>query len=289
MKRIITVVLFLVFALPSFASWRNCMLRIRDSRGRSLSISVDGKRYNNIRKTLSVGNIAPGWHKIKIFSYVSNGYGYREGTLIYQGRIFTKPSMIYYCTVSKNLIDIEENCCIDDYGHWNNNDNWDSWNDSRQEWNNNQQWHNDRDRNNLDDRDYNHTWSIHNDNNDWNNYPNNRPDQVEIRYEDNNWNSYNGTMSTGRFNSLIEQIRSASFESTKINIAKQAVKDNVITVFQLKGILKEFSFESNKLDFIKSSYSKVADKKNIYILYDVFTFQSSKDDLTEFLNRQQSR
>jgi hypothetical protein len=96
-------------------------------------------------------------------------------------------------------------------------------------------------------------------------------------------------MSTGRFNSLIEQIRSASFESTKINIAKQAIKDNVITVFQLKGILKEFSFESNKLDFIKSSYSKVADKKNIYILYDVFTFQSSKDDLTEFLNRQQSR
>ena len=34
---------------------------------------------------------------------------------------------------------------------------------------------------------------------------------------------------------------------------------------------------------------KVADKKNVYILYDVFTFQSSKDDLTEFLNRQQSR
>lgn len=262
------------------------MIRIREERGRTLSVTIDGRRFDKINRTLTIGDLPAGMHSIKVFSLNSNGHGYRNGILIYQGKIMTKPGKIYYCTVSNNQIDIEENCCIDNYGNWNNNDNWDTWNDDRNCWNNNQQWHNDRDHNDRDDRDYNHTWNNKDDNDNWNNNSNSRPDDRNNNYDDNNWNSYRGIMSTGRFESLIEQIRKTSFESSKVNVAKQALKDNTISVSQLKGIVNEFTFESSKLDFIKSSYSKIADKKNIFMINDVFTFQSSKDELSEFLNNQ---
>jgi hypothetical protein len=60
----------------------------------------------------------------------------------------------------------------------------------------------------------------------------------------------------------------------------------MINVQQLVGILKEFSFETTKLDFAKSSYRYVVDKRNYFMVNDVFTFQSSKDDLNDFLQRQ---
>jgi hypothetical protein len=150
-------------------------------------------------------------------------------------------------------MDIEENCCIDNYGNWNNNDNWENWDEGEHNWNNNTQW------------------NQHNQNN----------------YEENTWNDYNGGMSNGRFQQLIDQIRKASFESSKVSVAKQALRNNNISVDQLKSILNEFSFESTKLQFAKDNYSKVINKRDFFLINDVFTFQSSKDDLNQFLERQQ--
>jgi hypothetical protein len=58
-----------------------------------------------------------------------------------------------------------------------------------------------------------------------------------------------------------------------------------VTVQQLIGILQEFSFESTKLDFAKKNYRTVTDKRNFFLINDVFTFQSSKDDLNEFIQQ----
>jgi hypothetical protein len=101
------------------------------------------------------------------------------------------------------------------------------------------------------------------------------------------WNDYNGGMSNGRFQQLIDQVRKASFESSKVSVAKQALRNNNISVDQLKSILNEFSFESTKLQFAKDNYSKVINKRDFFLINDVFTFQSSKDDLNQFLERQQ--
>ena len=135
--------LVMIFAsLETFAVWNKGMLRIREERGRSISVLVDGMRFNKIGRTVTIPNLTAGKHIIKIFAYNSNGYGYRSGVMLYHGYIMVKPGSIYYCNVIEQGLDVEENCCIDDYGHWNNNDNWDNWDEEANAWNNNHNWTN---------------------------------------------------------------------------------------------------------------------------------------------------
>lgn len=258
MKRIVTIVAIILFQMQVFAGgWNKGMLRIKEENGRTISVTIDGKRVNKMGHSLTVNDIDAGKHLLKIYKYNVNGHGYSTGILIYEGDVMIKPGRIYYCTISKGNMDIEENCCMDDYGKWNNNDNWDKWDDNYE--NNDRSWNN------------NKRWDKNNNNN----------------FDDNSWDSYTGVMSDGRFQLLIEQVRKASFESSKVNVAKSALQNNQLTVNQLILILNEFSFESTKLQFAKDNYRNVVDRKNFFMVNDVFTFQSSKDDLSDFLNRTQ--
>lgn len=254
MKNIFLFLLILTSASNTFAqNWNKALLRIREERGRAISVSVDGRRINKMGRSLTVNDLAPGRHMIKVHLYNSNGHGYTNSILIYQGDIMVKPGRIYYCTVSRKAMDIEENCCIDNYGHWNNNDDWQQWEDVDDSWNNNQQWNHDHHNN----------------------------------YNDNTWDDHSGVMSIGRFDLLVQQVRKASFESSKVNVASQALRNNRITTSQMISLLNEFSFESTKLKFAKDYYRVVVDRRNYFMINDVFTFQSSKDDLTDFLNTQE--
>lgn len=281
MKKIFLFVLVLIAQLTTNASYRNSMLRIREYRGRTISVTIDGKRFNKMARNLTIGDLPAGFHTISVFVYNSNGHGYRNGILAYKGNIKTKPGNIYYCSVDRMSMEVEENCCIDDYGYWNNNDNWDNWDEDNQCWNNNRNWKNDPTRKKQNE--YYNSWNRINDNENW---KHNEQERYNDDYNDRNWNNYSGVMTTGGYNQLIDQIRKASFESSKVSVANTALRNNRISVAQLVGILNEFSFESTRLDFAKSSYRYVADKRNYFQVNDVFTFQSSKDDLNEFLQKQ---
>jgi hypothetical protein len=264
MKRLLFFIGILIMQIQANAAWRNTMIRLRHEMGRTISITIDGRKYNKIGRSITVSDLPPGNHRIKIYKYNSNGYGYSNGILIYQGNLQTRPGRIYYLIASNSGLDIEENCCIDDYGHWNNDENWDReerWeqriDDGDMNWNNNQRWDNDRDRNRNRNRDQN----------------------------DRDWGNFNGQMSEGRFSQLIEQVRKASFETAKVSVAKQALRDNRISCNQLLRILNELSFESTKLQFAKDAYNSVVDRNNYYLINDAFTFQSSKEDLMDHINK----
>lgn len=62
-----------------------------------------------------------------------------------------------------------------------------------------------------------------------------------------------------------------------------AVDANWFTSEQMLELVKLFTFESYKLDAAKYGYKKTCDKNNYYIMYDVFSFQSSISDLRQFL------
>lgn len=279
MKKIFLLSVICLLQIISFA--HGSMLRIRENRGRTISVVVDGRRFQKMARVLTIGDLPAGMHRIKVYAYNVNGYSYRNGTMIYAGTIETHPGKIYYCSLDGNGMAIEENCCLDNYGHWNQNDNWDNWDSDNNCWNNNQNWKND-DRYKHDD-DYYHSWNNKNDNDNWRK---NSQEKYRDQYNDHNWDDYAGMMSNGRFDLLIEQIRKASFESSKVSVANTGLKGNKISVDQLIRILREFTFESTKLDFAKNCYRSVTDKKNYFLVNDTFTFQSSKDDLNEFLTQQ---
>ena len=98
-------------------------------------------------------------------------------------------------------------------------------------------------------------------------------------------NSWNRQMSEADFNQLIGVINRASFESSKIEIAKQALRSNYLTSRQVSSLMCEFSFESSKLELAKLSYNRTIDKNNYYIVNDAFHFSSSISELQNYISR----
>lgn len=253
MKKLVALFVLLTCAAAVWAGpWSRAMLRIREERGRAIAITIDGIRQNTISNNLTIHNVTPGVHAIQIFRYNSNGYGYNNGVLAYRGTIRVQPGFIYYITAFDQAIDVEENCCLDNYGHWNHNDHW--FNPGPVDnWNNNHQW-------------------------------NQQPPYPQPPINNNTWNNYHGILTHGRYMEIINQMRSISFETSKNTFATTAIRDVRLNTEQMMGILREFSFESTKLKFAKENYTRITDPRNYIRVANCFTFQSSKDDLMRFLN-----
>lgn len=93
-------------------------------------------------------------------------------------------------------------------------------------------------------------------------------------------------MSQPSFMSLLNVVNDATFESSKISIASQAIITNFMTSSQVLQLLKCFTFESSKLEIAKLAYSKVIDKWNFFMVNNAFTFDSSVDELNEYTSGQ---
>lgn len=91
-------------------------------------------------------------------------------------------------------------------------------------------------------------------------------------------------MTNESFSTAKNSISSKSFEDSKITIAKQIVGNNCLLCSQVKEIMKIFSFEDSRLEFAKFAYKHTFDIGNYYQLNDAFTFESSIDDLNEYIN-----
>jgi len=90
-------------------------------------------------------------------------------------------------------------------------------------------------------------------------------------------------MPAGEFAEAKDQVQKASFADDKIRIAKQITEANCLSVAQIKEIAKLFSFEDNKLDFLKFAYDFTFEKKKYYMVNDVLNFSSSKEDLDNYI------
>ncbi|MDR2970628.1 MAG: DUF4476 domain-containing protein, partial [Bacteroidales bacterium] len=74
-----------------------------------------------------------------------------------------------------------------------------------------------------------------------------------------------------------------SFESGKLQFAKNMTMSAPICVEQIMQICRVFDFESTKLEYAKFAYPYCSDKNAYYLVSSVFDFQSSKDELERFI------
>jgi hypothetical protein len=96
------------------------------------------------------------------------------------------------------------------------------------------------------------------------------------------------TVSQTDFDDIKRSINNASFASSKVTIGKQAIQaKKCFTVKQIKEILGLFAFDENKLDMAKFCYDYCIDKSNYYQVNDVFSFSSSKDELSTYVQSRQ--
>lgn len=91
-------------------------------------------------------------------------------------------------------------------------------------------------------------------------------------------------MAEGSFATAKQSISSKSFEDSKLTIAKQIAGSNCLLCSQVKEIMMLFSFEDSRLEFAKLAYKHTFDIGNYFQLNDAFKFESSIDDLNQFIN-----
>jgi hypothetical protein len=92
-------------------------------------------------------------------------------------------------------------------------------------------------------------------------------------------------MSPSDYQAAKATIQKTSFDETKLKTAKSIVSNNCLYASQIAEICRLFGFEESKLDFAKFAYQYCYDQKNYFKINDVFSFDSSKEELSSFTAR----
>ncbi len=90
-------------------------------------------------------------------------------------------------------------------------------------------------------------------------------------------------MNSSDFAAALKTISNTSFEDSKLTTAKSISSKNCLSTDQVVKICNLFSFEESKLAFAKHAYKRTTDQKNYFKVNDVFSFDSSKEELSKFV------
>lgn len=90
-------------------------------------------------------------------------------------------------------------------------------------------------------------------------------------------------MSPADFEQAKHSIASKDFEDSKLTIAKQIINSNCLLSSQVREIMLIFSYEDSRLDFAKYAYAFTLDLGNYYKVNDAFSFETSIDELNQYI------
>ena len=86
------------------------------------------------------------------------------------------------------------------------------------------------------------------------------------------------------FQVAYQTIEAQSFENDKLMVAMQVVSSRPILTSQISRITQLFSFEKDKLEFLKYAYEFCYDKSNYYTTYNLLAFSSDKKALKDYIS-----
>ena len=93
-------------------------------------------------------------------------------------------------------------------------------------------------------------------------------------------------MSTSNYNTLYNGVRNTWGIGAKMSELTDIFNNETyyFTVAQAKQLIQLVSSESNRLQLAKSAYANITDPQNFNLMYDVLTSQSSKNELSTYVN-----
>ncbi len=238
-----TFIALVILNVSAKADGFRSKLNIRTFNDRSIIVEIDRINYNIPSREIIISDLAPGDHKIKIWTvggqYHNNcGQGSGNFRLVYNGFI-TIParSKVKAVLTYQNILKITDINPLQGNYH--------------QECNNT-----------IVPISYGYCGNYYG-----NNYANNN-------YHDN------------RFEELKDLVGRESFDDTRIAICKEYIRTNPISSEELRELLGFITFEINRINLAKYSYRYVNDPGYFYTVYNVFTFDSSVNELINWINRQ---
>jgi hypothetical protein len=90
-------------------------------------------------------------------------------------------------------------------------------------------------------------------------------------------------MDSKDFANALNTVKNQGFDETRLKTAKQIASANCLNVNQIVQIANVFGFEESKLDFAKFAYDYCVEPKNYFNLNNIFSFSTSVDELTEYI------
>lgn len=85
------------------------------------------------------------------------------------------------------------------------------------------------------------------------------------------------------FAEAYDVVRSEPFDDNRIDLAKQIISSQNLTIEQLTQLAGIFEFEESKLEVLKFAYDFSLQKDRYYLVNKVFQFSSSKEELNEYI------
>ncbi|GAA5101102.1 hypothetical protein GCM10023210_40290 [Chryseobacterium ginsengisoli] len=98
--------------------------------------------------------------------------------------------------------------------------------------------------------------------------------------------NYADVMDNNTFSQFLEMLhKNARFDDSRLSMINQQTRTTLFTSQQINTLVREMSFDKNRLSLAKSLYSKCVDKNKYFLVYDAFDFESSKRELMDFVSR----
>ena len=227
----------------------------------AIRMTIDDKHYFCQDNSLTVDDLAPGYHSVKLFLVKKDRWNHSpSGQMVYNANLLIKPQ--YYTDIvinrfGKTLVDEQPL--------------------SRGDFYDNNNWYDDR---NIDR------------NNDRNADPRYPVDSRDPRGGNGGNGGRGGNqpydiqpmpMADDAFAAAREAVRREGFDNGKLVVAQQVADKNYFTCAQVRELARLFSFDDRKLEFAKYAYGRTLDRNNYFIINDVFAFSKSKEDLANYI------
>lgn len=88
------------------------------------------------------------------------------------------------------------------------------------------------------------------------------------------------------FESAKSSIKKKSFSDSKMALAKQITQSNCLTAAQIKDLTSLFDYESDRLEYAKFAFAYCYEQNRYYMVNDAFEFESSIEELDEYIRMQ---
>lgn len=103
----------------------------------------------------------------------------------------------------------------------------------------------------------------------------------------NNWSgNYPDLMNDNAFREFFDVMKkNSSFDDNKIAFINQQSRFSMFTSQQINVLVKDLSFDKNKLILAKSLFSKCVDKQRYYVVSEALDFEKSRRELMDFISK----
>lgn len=98
--------------------------------------------------------------------------------------------------------------------------------------------------------------------------------------------NYPNVMDNQTFQQFLSTMKQdAWFDDKKITFINQQGRHAMFTSEQISVLVKDLSFDKNKIALAKSLFAKCVDKQKYFVVGDAFDFESSRRDLMDFVSK----